>query len=190
MASTNVELATGPDGTPLWPSSSPVGFTASQIRAAYGIDSISIGGVAGTGAGQTIAIVNAYNDPKIVADVAAFNNQFSLQQFNVSGGPTLTVLDQNGNVIPDQTGNPKLPGNATKASGAKGSWSVEESLDVEWAHAIAPQANIILFEASSNSISDVNTAIGTAAATNGVSVVSMSFGPDQFAGGKTGEEFA
>ena len=106
---------------------------------AYGIDTISLGGVAGTGSGQTIAIVDAYNDPNIVSDAATFNTQFGLQQFNVSGGPTLTVLNQSRRRA--------LPA----ASGTSG-WSVEESLDVEWAHAIAPQANIVLFEANSASM--------------------------------------
>ena len=90
-------------------------FTPSQIQTAYGISSINIGGVAGTGAGQTIAIIDAYNDPNIISDAATFNTQFGLQQFNVSGGPTLTVLNE--------TGGTSLPGNAAKGST---SWSVEE----------------------------------------------------------------
>jgi hypothetical protein len=56
-----------------------------------------------------------------------------------------------------------------------GDWDVEESLDVEWAHAIAPDANIVLFEANSASDTDLYTAIATAADWSGVSVVSMSF---------------
>ncbi len=124
--------------------------------------------MAGTGSGQTIAIVDAYDDPTIVSDAATFNTQFGLQQFNVSGGPTLTVLNQ--------TGGPTPP----TASGYTG-WSVEESLDVEWAHALAPKANIILFEANSSS-DDLYTAVQTAAAYPGVSVVSMSWGGDEFYG--------
>ena len=128
--------------------------------------------MAGTGSGQTIAIVDAYNDPNIVSDAATFNTQFNLQQFNVSGGPTLTVLNQ--------TGGATLAGRT--ASGTTG-WSVEESLDVEWAHAIAPQANIILFEANSASMSDLMAAVQTAAALlSGVSVVSMSWGDSEFSG--------
>ena len=60
-----------------------------QIQTAYGINAISLGGVTGTGSGQTIAIVDAYDDPSIVSDEATFNTQFGLQQFNVAGGPTL-----------------------------------------------------------------------------------------------------
>jgi subtilase family serine protease len=104
-----------------------------------------------------------------VSDAAVFNSQFGLQQFNVAGGPTLTVRNQ--------TGGTALPTN----SGASG-WSVEESLDVQWAHAIAPQANIVLFEANSASMSDLMTAVQAAAAHSGVSVVSMGWGTPEFPG--------
>ena len=77
------------------PANSPSGYTPANIDGAYGISAINIGGIAGTGSGQTIAIVNAYNDPNIVSDVAAFSSQFGLPQFG-SGGPTLTVLNQTG----------------------------------------------------------------------------------------------
>jgi Putative Ig domain len=140
-----------------------------QMRAAYGVNQVMFGGTAGTGAGQTIAIVDAYNDPKIVADASTFNTQFGLQQFNVSGGPTFQVLNE--------TGGSSLPSNSTA-----GGWDVEESLDVEWAHSIAPQANIILFEANSASYGDLMTAVQTAAHYAGVSAVSMSWGGGEFSG--------
>ncbi len=136
------------------------GFTPAQIRAAYGINSIEIGSVVGNGRGQTIAIIDEYNQPNIVSDVAAFNSQFGLQKFNVAGGPTLQVLNQ--------TGGTSLPGNAPSDS----NWGIEISLDVEWAHAIAPEANIILFEAKTTGIF---TAVSTARSWSGVSVVSMSW---------------
>jgi len=133
-----------------------------QLDAAYGINAISFNGVVGNGAGQTIAIVDAFNDPNIIADANTFSSQWGLQQFNVSGGPTLKVLNQ--------TGGTTLPGNS-----AKGTWDLEEALDVEWAHAVAPDANIILFEATSNSNANLFKAVDTAAAFTGVSVVSMSW---------------
>ncbi len=152
------------------PSASPAGVAPidpAQMRAAYGVDQVLFNGVAGTGAGQTIAIVDAYNDPNIIADAAAFNSRFGLQAFNVSGGPTLRVLNQ--------TGGASLPANSSP-----GGWDLEESLDVEWAHAIAPQANVILFEANSNSYSDLLQAVQTAASFTGVSAVSMSWGSGEF----------
>ncbi len=133
-----------------------------QMDAAYGVNLISFNGTAGTGAGQTIAIVDAYNDPDIISDANSFSSEFGLQQFNVSGGPTLKVLNQ--------TGGTALPTNS-----AKGTWDVEEALDVEWAHSIAPNANIILFEANSNSDANLFTAVDTAADYAGVSVISMSW---------------
>jgi hypothetical protein len=133
-----------------------------QMDAAYGVNAISFNGTVGNGAGQTIAIVDAYNDPNIISDASSFSSQWGLQQFNVSGGPTLKVLNE--------TGGTSLPANASP-----GGWDVEEALDVEWAHSIAPQANIILFEANSNSDADLFKAVDTAAASAGVSVISMSW---------------
>ena len=74
-----------------------------------------------------------------------------------------------------QDGGTALP--PTDPIGAGGdNWEVEEALDVEWAHAVAPGAQIILVEANSQSLSDLMTAVSTAADQPGVSVVSMSWG--------------
>src|SRR5207253_522869 len=78
------------------PSTLSAPFTPAQIEHAYGVDAISFSEISGDGTGQTIAIVGAYNDPTLVADAAGFNTRFALPQFNVSGGPTLTVLNQTG----------------------------------------------------------------------------------------------
>ncbi len=56
----------------------PVGYTPAQIAAAYGFNNIKFGSVVGNGAGQTIAIVDAYDDPDIAADLASFDKQFGL----------------------------------------------------------------------------------------------------------------
>ena len=143
-------------------------FRPSDITTAYGINSISFSGVAGTGAGTTIAIVDAYNDPNIVSDAAAFNAHFSLPQFNTANNPTFTVLNQSGGTA--------LPSNTNSFTS---SWDAEISLDVEWAHAIAPQANIVLFEASNTATWNLYAAVATAADYPGVSVVSMSFGSSE-----------
>ena len=132
--------------------SSPAGtaaYTPAQIRTAYGINNLSLDGT-----GQTIAIVDAYDDPAIYPALDAFDNQFGL----TSGGPTLyaeygpassflTVLNQNGQAT-------SLPGTDPNGPGAD-NWEVEEALDVEWAHAIAPGARIILVEANSQSLPDL-----------------------------------
>jgi subtilase family serine protease len=135
------------------------GYTPAQIEAAYGVPSSANGQLPGTG--ETIAIVDAFNDPNIQNDLAAFDAQYGLPAAN------LTVVNQNG-------------GSALPANNA--SWAVEESLDVEWAHAIAPGANIVLVEANSASLNNLMTAVQTAASTQGVSVVSMSWGAGEFSG--------
>ncbi len=147
-------------------STSPQGFDPAQIRTAYGFDQVSIGGVAGNGAGQTIAIVDAFNQPDIVSDLHNFD-----QQFGLPDPPNFTVVNQNGQTSP-------LPMNAPA-----GTWGTEISLDVEWAHSMAPAANIIQVEANSAFDSDlIQTAVPTAADLPGVSVVSMSFGGPEFLG--------
>src|SRR5438067_12960003 len=72
--------------------SSPVGLAPATVRHAYGIDALSFNGVAGDGSGQTIAIVDAYNDPTIASDVRTFDQAFGLSD------PALTVEGQTGSV--------------------------------------------------------------------------------------------
>jgi subtilase family serine protease len=142
--------------------STPKGYTPAQIKKAYGFSSISFSGVTGDGTGQTIAIVDAFNDPNISSDLAKFSTTYNLAQAN------LTVVGQTGS----KTSLPK-----TDAG-----WAQEISLDVEWAHAIAPGAKILLVEANSDSLNDLLSAVDTARKSAGVSVVSMSWGTSEFAG--------
>lgn len=149
------------------PDSVSAPYDPTEIDEAYGINEISFNGVTGNGAGQTIAIVDAYNDPDIISDADSFSTNFDLPEFNGTGDPTLTVLNQ--------TGGTKLPSNSSK-----GGWDLEESLDVEWAHSVAPMANIVLFEANSASNNNLFQAVRTAADYSGVSAVSMSWSGDEF----------
>jgi hypothetical protein len=135
-------------------SARPVGYTPSQIRHAYEFDQIPL-----KGAGQTIAIVDAYDDPNIAGDLHAFDQQFGLAD------PVLTRVNQSG-------------GTCYPASDPN--WAVEISLDVVWAHAIAPGARILLVEANSNSYSDFLAAVDYARNQAGVSAVSMSCGSPEF----------
>jgi subtilase family serine protease len=141
-------------------------YTPAQIEQAYGFNSISINGAAGNGSGETIAIVDAYDDPNIQADLNTFDMQFGL--------PATTVARYNA------TGGQTYP-----ASDTSGGWELEESLDVEWAHAVAPAAKIILVEAASASDSDLLAAVKYAAAH--ANVVSMSWGGGEFSG-ETGDD--
>jgi hypothetical protein len=151
-----------PDASP-----GPVGLTPAQVRTAYGINAISVGGVIGDGSGQTVAIVDAYDWPTAAADLHNFDVQFGLPD-----PPSFTKVNENGGATLPPTD-----------PGGPGGWSVEEALDVEWVHSIAPMANIVLVEANAPTDLDlVQTAVNTARNLPGVSAVSMSFGRGEFAG--------
>jgi len=150
-----------------------LGYTPAEIRHAYGFDAIPFLENNGqpdaatynsnAGAGQTIAIVVDYDDPSIAADLMQFDNAYGLPT------ASLTKVNELGQVI---NGLSVVPPAADPST----AFSNEESLDVEWAHAIAPAARIIVVEC--NSISTVDLFQGMQAAANypGVSVVSISQG--------------
>ncbi|MGA7497695.1 MAG: SpaA isopeptide-forming pilin-related protein, partial [Isosphaeraceae bacterium] len=149
---------------------SSLAFTPAQIRGAYGINDLSLDGT-----GQTIAIVDAYDNPDIYQSLDAFDTQFGItttgQTLYQQYGPAssfLTVLNQSG-----QTTN--LPAADPNGVGFD-NWELETALDVEWAHAVAPGAQIVLVEANSQSLSDLMASVATAASQPKVSVVTMSWG--------------
>jgi subtilase family serine protease len=138
------------------------GLTPALLSAAYGLNAIefttSTGStVKGDGSGETIALIEAYNDPNIASDLHTFDLAFNLPD------PKLSVVNQAGTAV---------SATAQTDSG----WAEEESLDVEWAHAIAPGANILVVEANSQSIQDLMAAVNTARSSPGVAAVSMSWG--------------
>src|SRR5262249_50644795 len=153
---------------------SPSGYTPQQIRAAYGFDQITFGTITGDGAGQTIAIVDAYDHPGLVDSSAANFSTSDLaqfdRQFDLPDPPSFRKLNQAGNASPMPGTDPAGPGTTG------GQWEYEEAMDVEWAHALAPAASIVLVEANSNSTSDLYAAIRTGDHLAGVSVVSLSWG--------------
>src|SRR6185437_11775717 len=102
------------------------------------------------------------------SDLAQFD-----QTFGLPDPPSFTKYNETG-----QTTN--LPGTDPAGAGnLNGNWEMEEALDIEWAHAIAPAASIDLVEASNDTNNaDMYTAVQTAAGLPGVSVVSMSWGTD------------
>ena len=130
------------------------GLTPAQMCHAYGVDSfhfVSHGqSIKADGSGQTIAIVDAYHDPYIIQDLKTFDCKFGLSD------PQMTVYGVNGTSSDD-------------------GWAEEECLDVEWAHAIAPGAKIIVVEAASQSTPDLIHAVGFARNQPDVVAVSMSF---------------
>jgi len=105
--------------------------------------------------------VDAYDHPNIESDLAVFNSTFGLPSCTTLNGCFRKVYSN---------GRPR-----TNAG-----WALEIALDVEWAHAIAPAAKIVLVEAPSNSFSDLLDAVDVAVFQGGASVVSMSWGGSEF----------
>ena len=140
----------------------PSGLAPSQLAHAYGLDAVKLPTSAtttavGDGRGQTIALVEAYHDPAIAADLRAFDKASGLAD------PTLRVIN--------------LAGTATSDG-----WAGETALDVEWAHALAPGASILVVEARSDGLGDLLAAVDAARSAPGVSVVSMSWGGGEWSG--------
>jgi kumamolisin len=115
-----------------------------------------------TGGSGAIAIVDAFDTPNAAADLAAFSAQFGLAPAD------FTVVYASGT-------KPGLD--------PSGGWELETSLDIEWSHAMAPNAKIFLVEAKTNRYRDLLPAVQLAAnlvATNGGGEVSMSWGSGEF----------
>jgi subtilase family serine protease len=143
-------------------------YTPSQIRTAYGFNGVMFNGVAATGAGETIAIVDAYYDSTIQSDLSTFDSDFG-----ISAPPAFTIENQTGgSTLPTQTNS---------------GWAQETATDVEWAHAIAPKANILLVETNNNNSANLYTGVRTAAAAAGTCAVSMSWGVPEFSGETAGD---
>jgi subtilase family serine protease len=146
-----------PDAT-----TSPTGLSPVQIKAAYGFSTSNT-----AGAGKTIAIVDAYDLPTAENDLNVFSTQFGLPACTTANGCFKKV---------NQTGGTKYPR-------ANSGWGLEIALDIEWAHAIAPGAKILLVEATTNSFTNLLAAEDYAAAH--ATYVSNSWGGSESSGEKT-----
>ncbi len=132
-------------------------FGPKQIQAAYEIAPVLAKGI--TGKGHTIVIIDAYQSPTIRHDLHTFDTLFGLPD-----PPSLTIVAPDG--LP-----PFNPFDSTQVG-----WAAEISLDVEWAHAIAPDAAITLVLAKSNQDIDVLNATRYAIDHNLGDIISQSFG--------------
>jgi len=161
-------------------------YTPAQIRAAYALPTLpaSTSGLTASqaaqlGAGQTIYIVNANHDPNIVAELNAFNQKFGLPACTVKSIPattTLPLVAASGSGCEFSVVYSTSAGGMTSTAPAYDSgWATEIALDVQWAHATAPLARIILIEAADASMNNMVGGIKLANAM-GPGVVSMSFG--------------
>ncbi len=170
------------------------GLTPFQIRQFYEINAIGhFGAQPADGTGETIAIVDTYNDPNIFQDVDSFDQTFSLTANTPSpinpsilaqyggAGSFLHVFNENSmditNSVANNNGTNGVPVDAPLGSGA----AVETALDVEWAHAIAPGATIDLVEVPPDGEEqNLFAGVQTASLLPGVSVVSMSWVPENW----------
>ncbi len=146
-----------PDAT-----TSPTGLSPATIKSVY---NFSTGSTAG--ANKTIAIVDAYDHPNIESDLNVFSQQYGLPACTTANG-CFSKVNQNG---------------GTRYPRTDAGWALEIALDVEWAHAIAPGAKILLVEASSNSFANLMAAEDYAKAH--AQYVSNSWGASEFSGETT-----
>jgi subtilase family serine protease len=125
-------------------------FNPAEIKTAY---NLPIGNVVGSG---TIAIIDAYDNPNVASDLSIFSSQFGLT------APNIEVHKMSSSIQ------------------ANSGWAMEISLDVQWAHAIAPNAKILLVEATTNSITNLLAAVDYARGRSDVVAISMSWGSNEF----------
>ncbi len=140
-------------GKPVGGNATPSGYGPSDIQSAYALPSST------AGSGQTVAIVDAYNDPNAANDLNVYRAQYGLPACTTSTGCFRQV---------NQTGGTKMPR-------SNGGWAQEESLDLDMVSAVCPNCHIILVEASSATNSNLQTAENTAISM-GANVVSNSYG--------------
>ncbi|MGI5227721.1 S53 family peptidase [Actinoallomurus sp. CA-142502] len=151
--------------TPQLTRTTPTGYTPARLRASLHLT--------GTGKGQTVAVVNAFDNPYAAQDLTTYSKQFGLpvpctKQVK-SGCFTFTVAKPYG------------------VAGADPGWALESSLDVQTVHALAPEANIVLVEARDNAFTSMFQALDYATGL-GAGVISNSWGADGEFDGETGAD--
>lgn len=145
------------------PNATPSGLSPANLISAYKLPSLT------AGSGQTVAIVDAYNDPNAESDLATYRTQFGLSACTTANGCFKKV---------NQTGGTSYP---TSDVG----WSEEISLDVDMVSAICPNCKIILVEATSSTFANLGTAVNEAVAL-GANTVSNSYGGSEYSGETSG----
>jgi subtilase family serine protease len=144
-------------------SKAPVGsgYGPSQLDSAYQLPSSG-------GAGEAIAVIDAYDDPNAVSDLATYRQAWGLPACDSSSGDgCVTKVNQSGQTSP-------LPAPAGDTG-----WGIEESTDVDMVSAICPLCQIYLVEAQSKNIDDLAQAVRNAVDVLGVDFVSNSYGTVQ-----------
>jgi subtilase family serine protease len=137
--------------------SGPTGLNPSDLQAAYNLT-----GLTSTG---TIAIVDAYDDPKAESDLAVYRSRFGMTPCTTANGCFRKS---------NQTGGTRYPR-------ANAGWAEEISLDIDMASAICPTCKILLVEATNSSFANLATAVDYAASVTGVVAISNSYGGSEYA---------
>jgi subtilase family serine protease len=131
----------------------PSGVTPAEIKKIYNIPA--------SGGKGTIALIDAYDDANMESDLAVFDKQFGLPSCTTTNG----CFEKH---------------KMATSTAANSGWAMETSLDVEWAHAIAPGAKILLVEAKTPSGANLLSAIDYATSRKDVVAISMSWGGAEF----------
>jgi hypothetical protein len=137
----------------------PTGLGPAQIQSAYKLSGVASGG-------KTVAIVDAYNDPKAASDLAVYRSAYGLPPCTVANG-CFRQVNQNGTTSPLPAGNH--------------GWAIEESLDLDAVSAACPDCHILLVEASNANTANLVKAEDTAGRTPGVVSISDSWGGSEAA---------
>jgi subtilase family serine protease len=135
-------------------------YDPSFLRSAYQLPALS------AGSGATVAIVDAYDDPKAASDLAYYRSYFGLPACTTANGCFKKV---------NQTGGTRYPR-------SNSGWAQEIALDLEMVSAICPNCHILLVEASSSAFTNLGTAVNYAAKQRGVVAISNSYGGGEFSG--------
>lgn len=151
---TSADLASAPRLNPM-AQSNAIFYTPAQISKAYGLDPTDVN----RGTGTTVAVIIAYTYAGLQSDFDTYCKKYSLPLMK------LKIV--------------KMAPNKTKSDAG---WAVEECLDIQMIHSIAPGANILVVEAKSNSFTDLNAAVKYAETSTNptVDVISMSWGSNEF----------
>jgi subtilase family serine protease len=154
----------------------PSGYGPADLQSAYNLTSSATT----NGAGRTIAIVDAYDDPTAFNDVNVYRAQYGLPALASCTPSSIKSSTTACFAKADQTGGTKYPR-------TNGGWAQEISLDLDMASAVCPKCNILLVEASSASFTDLGTAVNTAVSL-GATAVSNSYGGSEFSSEASAEE--
>jgi subtilase family serine protease len=158
----HAHVITDGHGTPAT-TTGPAGYGPAQWRGAYGLPSAAT-------TPQTIGIVDAYDDPTVASDLNAYSATYGLPQCS-STNPCFKKVNQNG-----------VAGSYPSKNAG---WALEIALDVETAHAVCPNCTILLVEAASASLTNLEAAVSTAARL-GANEISNSYGGNEWSG-ETGD---